>query len=71
MSVEIWKKPEESVMGFVKRFSAKVIRAGILLEAKKRQFYQKKPNKRAKKLSKLHRLKKQQEYESKKKLGII
>ena len=71
MSVEVWKKPNESVLNLVKRFSAKVIKAGILVEAKKRQFYIPKPNKRAKKLSKLHRLKKQEEYQRKKKLGII
>ncbi len=71
MSVEVWKKPNESVLNLVKRFSAKVMKAGILIEAKKRQFYNPKPNKRTKKLSKLHRLKKQAEYERMKKLGII
>ena len=71
MSVEVWKRPNESTLNLVKRFSARVIKAGILIEAKKRQFYIPKPNKRAKKLSKLHRLKKQEEYERKKKLGLI
>ncbi|HDM32035.1 30S ribosomal protein S21 [bacterium] len=71
MSVEVWKRPNESSLDLVKRFSARVIKAGILLEAKKRLFYQKKPNKRARKLSKLYRLKKQEEYERKKKLGLI
>lgn len=63
--VEVRRKPKESVLSLVRRFSSKVRMSGILLEAKKRMFYQKPPNEREKREKALRRLQKQREAEEK------
>ncbi len=69
--VEVYKKPGESVSSLVKRFSWKVLRSGILLEAKKRRFYNPSINKNARRKNALYRIKKTKEIERKKKLGLL
>ena len=69
--VEVYRKPGENVTSLVKRFSWQVIRSGILLEAKKRRFYIKPLNKRARREKALYRVRKTREIERKKKLGLM
>lgn len=71
MALEVQKKGSETPQSLVRRFIYKVHRAGILLEARKRLFYEKPKNKRAKKLSALRRIQKMKEIEKKKKLGEL
>ncbi len=71
MAVVIKRKPGESVTAFINRATQIIKKSGILLEARKRRFYMKKPNKRARKLSALHRLKVIKEVEEKRKWGLI
>jgi len=56
--VETRKKPNENSISLVRRFSTKLRMSGILLEARKRQFREKKLNKRARKEKFLHKMKK-------------
>ncbi len=69
--VEVYRKPGESVASLVKRFSWKVLRSGILLEAKKRRFYNPPINKNARRKNALYRIKKTQEIQRKRKLGLL
>lgn len=69
--VEVYRKPGESVSNLIKRFNWQVMRSGILVEAKKRMFYVKPENKRKRKEKALHRIRKTEEIERKKKLGLI
>ncbi len=71
MALEVQKKGSEASQSLVRRFIYKVHRAGILLEARKRLFYEKPKNKRAKRLSALRKLQKKTETEKKKKLGEL
>lgn len=66
----IKKRKDESSASFLNRSLQLIRKSGILLEVKKKQFATRKPNKRTKKLSALHRLKIISEIE-KKKLGIL
>ena len=59
--VEVRRKPGESVLSLVKRFSTKVRLSGIFIEVKKRIHYQKPLNKRARKEKALLRLQRQKE----------
>ena len=59
--VEVKRKPGESVLSLVKRFSTKVRLSGILIEVKKGIHYQKPLNKRARKEKALLRLQRQKE----------
>lgn len=71
MAVVIKRKPGESVIAFINRANQIIKKSGVLLEARKRRFYVKKPNKLARKLSALHRLKVLKEIENKRKWGLI
>ncbi len=71
MTIVIKRRPGESVTAFVNRANQIIKKSGILLEARKRRFYLKKPNKRAQKLSALHKVKVLKEVEHKRKWGII
>lgn len=61
------ENPQRAVMRFIK--AAK--KSGVILEVKKRMFRDRPVNETKKKLSALHRLKKQKEYEQLKKWGRI
>ena len=71
MAIVIKRKSGESVTTFVNRANQIIKKSGILLEARKRRFYLKKPNERAKKLYALHKIKVLKEVEHKRKWGII
>ncbi|MCD6283809.1 30S ribosomal protein S21 [bacterium] len=70
MSVEVKRKPKETISALVRRFSRAVQKSGILIEAKKRRFYVKKPTKRERRESALRRIKIIKEQERLKKLGL-
>ena len=70
MTVEIKKKEGETTASLLYRFSKRVKQSGILLEAKKRRFRRRFPNKRKIKESALHRLKKKNEFKRVQKLGL-
>ena len=59
--VEIKKKPKESPLALVRRFSSKVRMSGILNEARKRQFYKSSLNQKEKKEKAIRRIEKQKE----------
>lgn len=63
MALEIKRKEKESPQKLILRFIKKMKESGILLEAKKKQFYQPEPNPREKKLSALRREKMKEYYE--------
>jgi ribosomal protein S21 len=69
--VTVKRKEGESTSALLRRFSKKVYQSGILKEAKKKQFKTRKPSLRAKKLSALYKLKKQEEIKKARKLGKI
>jgi ribosomal protein S21 len=56
--VEVRKKPKETSVSLIRRFSSKVRMSGVLVEAKKRQYHQAPLKKRAKKEKAIRRLKK-------------
>lgn len=63
--VEVRKNKNENSASLVRKFSTKVRLSGILLEGRKRLFYQKPLNKRARKEKALRRLQKISEAEQK------
>lgn len=71
MSIEIKKKEGESTGSLIFRFSKKIQQSGVLLEIKKRRFNVRQPNKRARRHSALHRLKKKEQIEKMQKLGAL
>jgi len=71
MPITIKKKESESAGSLVFRFIKKVQQSGVLLEAKKRRFKKRTPNNRARHLSALHRFAKKNEYDKKRKDGLI
>lgn len=70
MAVYVRKRGDESTGSLVFRFTKKVQRSGVLLEAKKRRFTKRLPNKNARRESALYRVKKTREIERMKKLGL-
>lgn len=72
MPLKVKRQPKESTQSLIQRFLWKVKKSGILLEARKRMFYQrKKKSWQMKKRSALYREQKRKEYEKLKKLGKI
>lgn len=65
------RQPRESSQSLTRRFSQKIKKSGILLEARKRQFKKREKSAQLRKRSALRREKKRQEYEKLKKLGKI
>lgn len=65
MALEVKRKEKESPQSLVRRFIYKVHKAGILLEARKRLFYEKPKTKRERKESALRRLQKEREAKEK------
>lgn len=59
--VKVVKNPNENNLSLVRRFSTKLKMSGVLLEARKRLFREKKLNKRARKEKALRRLRKIEE----------
>ncbi len=71
MAVKVKKKPKESVNAMLRRFSRKVQLSGILLEARKSRFQQKRKSKNSRKKDALYRIQAEKERERKKKLGLM
>ncbi|MCD6500911.1 30S ribosomal protein S21 [bacterium] len=71
MPLRVNRQGRESAQSLIRRFTQKIKKSGILLEARKRQFRQRAKSKQLKKKSALRREKKRQEYEKLKKLGKI
>jgi small subunit ribosomal protein S21 len=69
--IEVKRKEGESVNAFLYRFTKKVQRSGIIKEAKKKRFWDRPQNERARKESALYRLAKRAEIERLKRLGKI
>jgi len=60
--VKVKKLPKETVQGLIQRFSQKVKKSGILLEARKRQFKKRAKSRYLKKISALRRIEKKKEH---------
>jgi ribosomal protein S21 len=70
-AIEVRKKEGESPNALLYRFTKKVKQSGLLLEAKKRRFRTRQPNKRSRRLSALHREQKRKERERLSKWGML
>ena len=72
MPLEVKKQSNrETSQSLIRRFSQKIKKSGILLEARKRRFKVKAKSNQLKKRSALRREKKKKEYDELKKLGKI
>jgi ribosomal protein S21 len=71
MAIKVRKKEGETNQSLLFRFSRKIKQSGVLTEARKRQFKDREPNKRKKRLSAIYKSQKTKEYERMKKLGIL
>jgi len=69
MPIKVIKHDRESSQSLVRRFSQKLRKSGILLEARKRRFVQKPKSQALKKRSALRRIRKKAEYIRLKKSG--
>ncbi|MBZ9572882.1 30S ribosomal protein S21 [Patescibacteria group bacterium] len=65
------RQVRESPQSLIRRFSQKIKKSGILLEARKKQFKEREKSSQLKKKSALRREKKRREYEKLKKMGKI
>ncbi|GAH85582.1 unnamed protein product [marine sediment metagenome] len=65
------RQGRESSQGLVRRFSQKIRKSGILLEARKKRFKGREKSQQLKKRSALRKEKKRQEYQKLKKMGKI
>ncbi len=71
MPLEVQKQNRESSQSLIRRFSQRLRKSGVLLEARKRRFKVGKKSQQLKKRSALRRQEKKKEYEKLKKLGRI
>lgn len=71
MPLEVKKQGREAAQNIIRRFTLKLRRSGILLEARHRQFFQKPKSTSLKKRSAIRREEKKQEFMRLKKLGRI
>jgi len=69
--VEVRRKDNESLENMLRRFTRKWQGSGIGIRARKRRFYQKKDNKRKRRIRALYREEKRKEYEMLHKLGKL
>lgn len=69
--MEIKKKPKEPTSFLLRRFTQKVRESGILVEAKKSQFYERKPSRGQRRKNALERETKRRQRIRLKKLGRI
>ena len=65
------RQGRESSQGLVRRFSQKIRKSGILLEARKKRFKRREKSSQLKKRSALRKETKRREYEKLKKMGKI
>ena len=71
MPLKVQKQNRESTQSLVRRFSQKMRKSGILLEARKKQFKRRKKSSQLKKRTALRREKLRSKYEKLKKLGKL
>lgn len=71
MALRIQRQIKETPQRLTYRFIRKIRESGILIEARKRQFWERPKNKRAKKESALRREELKRKYEKLKKLGKL
>ncbi len=71
MAIKVKKREGETNQTLVFRFTKRIKQSGILIVARKRQFKDREPNKRKRRLSAIYRFEKTKEYEKNKKLGIL
>jgi len=71
MPLKIQKQNRESTQSLIRRFSQKIRKSGILLEARKKQFKERNKSRQLKKRAALRREELRQRYEKLKKLGKI
>lgn len=71
MPLKVERQGRESSQSIVRRFTQKLRRSGILLEARKNRFYQRPESPQLRKRSALRRARKKQEYIELKKLGKL
>jgi len=71
MPLKVQKQNRESTQSLIRRFSQKMRKSGILLEARKKQFKRRKKSSQLKKRTALRREKLRERYEKLKKLGKI
>jgi len=71
MPLKVKKQNRESTQSLVRRFSQKMRKSGILLEARKKQFKRRKKSSQLKKRTALRREKLREKYEKLKKLGKL
>lgn len=69
--IEVKKKEGESTNSLLYRFSKIVKQSGILKDAKRKMFYSKKMNRRARRKSAIYRANKTKEIERLRKLGKL
>jgi len=69
MSLEIKRKPRESTLGLIRRFSQRVRKSGILIQARKIRFQDEPKSKLAKKRTALRKNQLKEKYERLKKTG--
>jgi ribosomal protein S21 len=71
MPLKVQKQNRESTQGLIRRFSQKMRKSGILLEARKKQFRRREKSSQLKKRAALRREELRKRYEKLKKLGRI
>lgn len=71
MAVEVKRKKGESFEGLLRRFNRRIIEGGVILQAKKIQFFAKKPNDNALRKSALRRKESREKREYLRKIGKL
>jgi ribosomal protein S21 len=71
MNIEVKKGERENSQSLIRRFTRSLRNSGILIEAKKTQFYKKEKSKPMQQRAALRKLEKREEYTKQKKLGKI
>lgn len=70
-NINLKKKDGESTNSLVYRFTKKVMRSGVLREAKKRRYNERPINRNKRRASALHREKKRKEIEKARRMGTF
>ncbi len=71
MAINAKKRDGESVSSLVYRFTKRVQQSGVLKEARARRFNKRVANRHGRRVSALHRERKQAEIRQKRKLGVF
>ena len=70
-NIDFKRKEGESVSSLVHRFTKKVVRSGVLREARSQRFHSRNINRNKRRLSALHREKKSKELEKERRMGNV